>query len=352
MPQGLAPPLSERQQEVLLATVAEYIRTKSPVGSKQLKKQRGFEVSSATIRNELAFLDEAGYLHQPHTSAGRIPESRAYRLYVNRLDEEMLSDDAEEVRVFDSICRRLKDRPRMLMRTISRNLADLTGLPGILMTPASTEGVFEDIAVTPVSSNNVMFKCRTDQGTETRKLLPTPRSMTADEITLLSRALKKLYRGRPARELATLTSTALAASVSDIDVPDKLITALRRAVDLEDDREIFVEGTSYILDEPEFQTHSSLRDVIEILDQQALLREALLPAMDTHGVAVAIGTESGLQGMRNCSLITRSYKGATNQAGTLGVLGPLSMDYRRTMPLVGFIARRLSHTLSGHPEDR
>lgn len=346
MPQSLAPPLSVRQEKVLLAIVGEYIRTKSPVGSQQLKEQCGFDVSSATIRNEMAFLEEAGYLHQPHTSAGRLPQPDAYRLYVNRLGMEALAEASEEARVFESICRRLCDRPRVLMRTTSRNLADFTGHPGIIMTPASREGVFARISVTPVSSRNVMLKYSTDAGDQTRKLLSSPDPLTADQITKLSRALKKLYSGRPVRELATLTATDLAAAAGDVEVPDKLITALRRAVDVEDDREIFVEGTSYILDEPEFQTHASLRDVIEILDQHALLREALLPAMDAGEVTVAIGRENRVEGMGNCSLVARRYQIARGKIGTVAVLGPLSMDYSRTMPVVGFIGRRLSEILT------
>ncbi|MFO7945513.1 MAG: heat-inducible transcriptional repressor HrcA [Armatimonadota bacterium] len=346
MSRNLGPPLSTRQGKILMAIVEQHIATKAPVGSQQLKEEYEFDVSSATIRNEMAFLEETDYLYQPHTSAGRVPRPNAYRLYVNRIEPKRLSQGSEEVRMFEGACRRLGDNPRMLLRTTSRNLADMTGHPGILMTPTRAEGTFESISVTPVSANNVMLRYETGDGKQFKKLLHSPASLTADEIATLSRALKKLYTGRPISQLATLTATDLRASVGGLNIPEKLITALRRAVDVEEDREIFVEGTSYVLGEPEFQTHSALRDVIELLDQSALLREVLLPAMSAEEVTVAIGGENRVETMRNCSLVARSYRAPTGEVGTLGVLGPLSMNYAHTMPVVGFIARQLSVSLA------
>ncbi|MFP3902809.1 MAG: heat-inducible transcriptional repressor HrcA [Armatimonadota bacterium] len=346
MSQNLGPPLSTRQRNILMAVVEQHIATKAPVGSQQLKEEYNFEVSSATIRNEMAFLEETDYLYQPHTSAGRVPKPNAYRLYVNRIEPRKLAQGSEEVRMFEGACRRLGHHPRMLLRATSRNLADMTGHPGILMTPTRAEGTFESISVTPVSANNVMLRYETGNGKQFKKLLHSPTSLTADEITALSRALKKLYSGRPISELATLTITDLRASVGELDVPEKLITALRRAVDVEEDRDIFVEGTSYVLGEPEFPTHGALRDVIEILDQSALLREALIPAMSADEVTVAIGRENRVEAMKNCSLVARAYRSRTGEVGTLGVLGPLSMNYAHTMPVVGFIARQLTVSLT------
>jgi len=169
-----APPLSARQREILMAVVREHIATKAAVGSKQLKEKYGFSVSTATIRNEMAYLEQASYLCQPHTSSGRVPLPEAYRLYVNEMREGPLPEHSEASRIYESECRRLKGRPRTLMRATSRSLAALTGYPSVVMSPSRIQESFEDIAVSPVSSNNLLLTYKTDTGKQVQQLLRSP----------------------------------------------------------------------------------------------------------------------------------------------------------------------------------
>ncbi len=340
------PPLSARQREVLLAVVQENIATKAPVGSKHLKSKYDFDVSSATIRNEMAYLEEAGYLHQPHTSAGRLPTPEAYRLYVKHIRNQALPQHEKASRIYDRECRRLEGRPRMLMRTTSRSVAALTGYPSVVMSPSDIVERFADIQVSPISSNNLLLSYKTDTGKEVQKLLRSPDPLTAAQIAQLSRALRKLYRGRAIGELGTVTATDLAAAVAHCNLSDSLLQALRQVVEAEEDREIYVDGTSYILEEPEFQQPSHLRELIETLGHHALLREALLPAAGHWELTVAIGEENHVRGMDRCTLIARSYAATGLRAGTVAVLGPMCMDYTNAMSVVSFVASRLGEAMS------
>ncbi len=341
-----APPLSARQREVLLAVVNENIATRAPVGSKHLKHEYSFGISSATIRNEMAYLEEAGYLYQPHTSAGRVPTPEAYRLYVKQIRNEALPQHEKASRIYESECRRLKGRPRMLMRTTSRSVAALTGCPSVVMSPSDIVERFEDIGVSPISSNNLLLSYKTDTGKEVQKLLRSPEPLTAAQIAKLSRALRKLYRGRAIGELGTVTGSDLAAAVADCNLSDSLLQELRQVVEAEEDREIYVDGTSYILDQPEFQRPSYLRELIETLDQHALLREALLPAAGAWELTVAIGDENRVKGIRHCTLIAHSYAATGPRAGTVAVLGPMCMDYINAMSVVSFVAERLGEAIA------
>ncbi len=341
-----APPLSARQREILMAVVREHIATKAAVGSKQLKEKYGFSVSTATIRNEMAYLEQASYLCQPHTSSGRVPLPEAYRLYVNEVREGPLPEHSEASRIYESECRRLKGRPRTLMRATSRSLAALTGYPSVVMSPSRIQECFDDIAVSPVSSNNLLLTYKTDTGKQVQQLLRSPEPLTAEQIAKLSRALRKIYRGRCIGELATVTTTDLAAAVADCNLPETLLQALRQAVEAEEDRHIYVDGTSYILREPEFQQANNLRELIETLDHHALLREALLSAATASDVTVTIGTENRVRGIRRCSMVARSYAHTGLRAGSVAVLGPMCMDYLNAMSVVSFVAESLGEALA------
>ncbi len=341
-----APPLSARQREILMAVVREHITTKAAVGSKQLKEKYGFSVSTATIRNEMAYLEEASYLYQPHTSSGRVPLVEAYRLYVNEVREGPLTELGEACRIYESECRRLKGRPRTLMRATSRSLVALTGYPSVVMSPSRIQEAFADISVSPVSSNNLLLSYTTDTGKQVQQLLRSPEPLTAEQIAKLSRALRKIYRGRCIGELATVTATDLAAAVADCDLPEVLLQALRQAVETEEDRDIYVDGTSYILGEPGFQNPLSLREFIETLDQHALLREALLSSATASDVTVTIGTENRIKGIQHGSMVARSYAHSGLRAGSVAVLGPMCMDYLNAMSVVSFVAESLGETLA------
>jgi heat-inducible transcriptional repressor len=332
--------------DILMAVVREHIVTKEAVGSGQLRARHGFTISSATIRNEMAYLEQASYLHQPHTSAGRVPRSRAYRMYVNQMHQSTLPGHDAAARVYDSECRRLRGRPRALLRATSRSLSALAGYPAIVMSPSNIRESFADIKVTPVSSHNLLLTYETDTGKCVQRLLRSPDPLTAEQIARLARALRKICRGRRIGELAAITATDLAAAVGDCQVPEGLLQSLRQAIEAEEDREIYLDGTSYLLDEPQFQRLDSLRRLIETLDQQALLREALLACADSDQVTVSIGDENRVPGMGDCSLVARSYPRAGLQSGSVAVLGPLCMDYRSTISAVFLVAQRLGEAVA------
>ncbi len=340
----LGAPLSERQLQILLAVVQEHIRTRRPVGSRVVREVYGVEASTATIRNEMMELEQAGLLYQPHTSAGRVPSDRAYRIYVNYLRGCGLPDP----QVFGWIegeYRRLAREPHELLRQTSRLLARLTSHPAVATLPPLQEPLIEEIRLQPISATSVLFFYKTSEGREHQHLLSLSEPVTAAQIASLEEVLRRLFVGRRQRTLSQISAAFLQPYLKESPVPEALGEAIAAAVADDDPTEVYVEGTSYILDEPEFAERARLRALMRLLDQHALLRRILQAAEASLEMTVTIGAEHQLAAMRACSLVVSSYPFGQTR-GVVGILGPTRMDYARAMGTVAFIARKLGETLA------
>jgi len=345
----VAAPLTPRQVQVLLAVVREHVRTREPVGSQVVREVYGVNASTATIRNEMVELEQAGYLHQPHTSAGRVPCDAAYRLYVNYLAENEPPGE-ETAGWVRGEYRRLAGEPHELLRRTSRLLARLTSHPAVVTLPPQQEPTIVSIRVQPVSATTVLLLYRTSNGDERPHLLRTEEAVTAAQLAALSQALEQLLVGRPAPMLARLAMPAIRANLRDEQVPEGLVASIGQAAAADDSTQVYVEGTSYILDEPEFEERERLRAFMQTLDEDSTLRRVLQVALDSGEMTVTIGHEHQVPGMRSCSLVASSYPYGRTR-GVVGIFGPTRMDYRRAMSAVTYVARRLSETLaemSGH----
>jgi heat-inducible transcriptional repressor len=341
-----AAPLTERQIEILLAVVREHVRTGEPVGSQAVRDIYGVQASTATIRNEMMELEQAGYLRQPHTSAGRVPCDSAYRLYVNYLSasEQDEQPDRQTVGWIQGEYRRMASEPHELLRKTSRMLARLTSHPAVVTLPPAQEPTIASIRIQLVSATTVLLFFTTSGTREHHYLLRTAEPVTAAQLTDLSQALDKLLVNRPVSSLGHLSLPTLRANLKQEQVPDGLLQAIGEAAATDDATQVYVEGTSYILDEPEFGERERLRGFMQTLDEDSALRQILQVAIETGETTVTIGQEHQVAGMRSCSLVASSYPyGGTR--GAVGIFGPTRMDYRRAMGAVAFVARKLAEAL-------
>lgn len=340
-----AAPLSHRQIEILLAVVREHVRTREPVGSQVVHDVYGIQASTATIRNEMMELEQAGYLHQPHTSAGRIPCDSAYRLYVNFLNtQETDAPDRQTTGWVQGEYRRMASEPHELLRKTSRMLARLTAHPAVVTLPPVHEPTLTAIKVQPVSATTVLLFYETSDTQEHHHLLRTNEPVTAAQLADLSQALDKLLTGRPVSTLGHLSMPNLRANLKEEQPPDSLLQAISEVAAADDATQVYVEGTSYILDEPEFGERERLRSFMQTLDEDSALRQSLQVAIESGEMTVTIGQEHLLPGMRSCSLVASSYPYGRAR-GAVGIFGPTRMDYRRAMGAVAFVARKLSEAL-------
>lgn len=339
-----AAPLTERQVQILLAVVREHVRTREPVGSHVVREVHHIRASTATIRNEMVELEQAGYLHQPHTSAGRVPCDAAYRLYVNYLSAQETPEEAAGGWVQGEY-RRMAHEPHELLRKTSRLLARLTSHPAVVTLPPEQEPTITSLRVQPVSGTTSLLLYKTSDGAERPHLLRTAEPVTATQLQALSQALEQTLVGRPASALGRVTAHSLRPLLGEQTVPEVLIGAIAEAAATDDATQVYVEGTSYILDEPEFGERERLREFMQTLDEDSKLRHILQAAIESDETTVTIGREHHFPEMRGCSLVASSYEYGRSR-GAIGIFGPTRMDYHRAMSAVTFMARKLAETLA------
>jgi heat-inducible transcriptional repressor len=340
-----AAPLTERQVQILLAVVREHVRTREPVGSQVVREVCGMKASTATIRNEMVELEQAGYLYQPHTSAGRVPCDSAYRLYVNYLSAGEPPEPGTPGWI-EGEYRRLGTEPHELLRQTSRLLARLTSHPAVVTLPPADEPGILGVRLQPVSGTNVLLVYATADGRERHHVLTLPEPVTAAQLTALGAALERVAVGRPAGVLSRLTAPMVRPYLGEQSVPDSVLASISQAAAADDTTAVYVEGASYILDEPEFEERERLRAFMRSLDEESSLRRVLQAAIESPDMTVTIGHEHDVTAMQGCSLVASSYPYGKSR-GAVGIFGPTRMDYRRAMGTVAFVARKLAEAL-GH----
>lgn len=337
--------LTDRQQAIATAVVAEHIRTAQPVGSATLCRLRGFECSSATVRNEMVRLEDWGFLHQPHTSAGRVPLGPAYRLYVNelrmaggRLDRDITWIQGE--------LRRVAGRPEAALRLSSAILSRITRYPAVVISPRGRGPRLIDLSLNPISAHNVLMSWLDDRGNSEETLIETEASIRADQVAELESQLREELLGDSAG--FPVEVEAEGEAVRD------LLDGVRSALEEAGSGRVYVEGTPYILDQPEFEELDRLRRVIGTLSQSPVMRRALTIAAqrpDADAASASIGEEHGVKTLHDCSVVAASYSVGERRRGTVGVVGPMRMDYALALEMVATIARNLGQALVRSDED-
>jgi heat-inducible transcriptional repressor len=331
----------ERRMEILRAIVEDYVATNEPVGSKVLAARHGLSISPATIRNEMAALEDEGLIIQPHTSAGRIPTDLGYRVFVDRLSTvKPLS--APERRAIDKFLEGAVDLDDVVARTV-RLLAQVTHQVAIVQYPSLTRSAVRHIEVLALAPNRLMLVLIADTGRVEQRILDLPHAM--DEGTL-NNLRGKLNARAAGKKLASLP--ALLKDL-EIDFPDNALTNIRHviAVILEmaiekSEERVVVSGTANLARHaPDF--NESVHPVLEALEEQVVLLRLLGEAVDE--MKVKIGHEQENKKLHATSVITTGYGPTGDAVATLGIIGPTRMDYPTSMSAVSAVARYVSRFL-------
>ena len=333
--------LDERKLAVLRAIVEDYVSTREPVGSKALVDRHNLDVSPATIRNDMAVLEEQGYIAQPHTSAGRVPTDKGYRLYVDRLSQMRPLSVAERraIHTYLSAAYGLDD---VVMRTV-RLLAQLTRQVAVVQYPSLTRSVVRHIELVRLAPEKLLVVLITDTGRVEQRIVDLPDPCEDEDVAHLRAVLNASLDGRRLNEAARIV-TGLTDCVPP---PGRLNASAVFSVIMENlaerNEERIVLGGTANLAAPDFS--QGLRDVLEALEEQVVLMRLLGGGSDQQLLSVLIGTENPVEGLRTTSLVTSAYGADGETLARLAVLGPTRMDYPGTMGAVSAVARYVGEIL-------
>jgi heat-inducible transcriptional repressor len=333
--------LDERKLAVLRAIVEDYVSTTEPVGSKSLVDRHHLDVSPATIRNDMAVLEEQGFIAQPHTSAGRVPTDKGYRLFVDRLSSiKPLS--AAERRAIETFLAGAYGLDDVVMRTV-RLLAQLTRQVAVVQYPSLTRSSIRHVELVSLSPEKLLVVLITDTGRVEQRTIDLPDPSDEDAIVQLRAVLNACLDGRKLADAADIVAD-LAERVPVQHQPNAsavFSALLENLVERHEEKIVF--GGTANLAAPDFTT--GLRNVLEALEEQVVLMRLLGESTDAAMLTVRIGAENPVEGLRATSVVSTGYGGGDQVLAKLGVLGPTRMDYPGTMGAVHAVARYVGEIL-------
>ncbi len=326
--------LDDRKAAILSAVVQEYIETVQPVGSGRVSAAPGVDVSSATVRNEMVALEEQGYLTQPHTSAGRVPTDKGYRFYVDLLrDERPMLDVADRVQVSDFFAGAHGALESMLADT-SELLTNLTDWTAVVVGPGTEDATIRSTQLVDLASHHFLVVAVMSNGVIEKRAVEVAVELNPEMVADAGRRLAASVEGKTLAELAA--EEGLADDPLAIAAVDALCAVGGAA-------EVFVGGASRVASA--FEAVERVRDVLAVLEQQIVVVSLISDVLD-RGMRVAIGEETGVETLADCSLVVAPYEVDGESAGTIGVLGPTRMDYSHALSAVAVVSRRLGTALS------
>ena len=334
--------LDDRKAAILYALVQDYIDTAQPVGSNRIIDSPGVEVSSATVRSEMASLEKRDYLTQPHTSAGRVPTAKGYRFFVNRVrDQAPALDPVDRRHVSDFFSDADGEISTVLSHT-ARLLSNLTDWTGVVVSASPAMTAVRSVQLFDIATCKAMVLAVMSNGTVEKRVFDIPEGTTPEVVADASRRLAGRIVGRTLTELTEVGDVDVIAGEVDEELDPLLTAALEALREAAADHDMFVEGTDKLA--AAFDAVEQLCGVLRLLEQQIAVVQLMRAVIDS-GDQVVIGTEIGLPPLSGCSLVLAPYGTAGTASGAIGVLGPTRMDYPQALSAVTVVSEQLSATL-------
>lgn len=341
--------LNERRRMVLAALVEEYVASAQPVASKSLVDRHKLGCSPATVRNDLAALEETGYVYQPHVSAGRIPTDIGYRAFVDDIAERecriaLRPDELEAIRsCYTHVESQLSD----LMRETSAMLSKLTSYVAVVLAPVLERSRIKRIDLVALGARRALLVLITEAGRVANRQVEFADDFSEDDLRDAERYLNATFGGKVAEDLPSAVRDAPPATWSPVvhAVLGEVLDCLCEA----DEEQLYRGGTASLLEQPEFADSRVVRPLLSLLEDGYAMLRILDDAMESSDVVVRIGRENTTEGLQQVSLVARNY-GAGGAEGIVGIIGPTRMDYERAISAVRIVADGLSEALGGGAE--
>lgn len=337
--------LGERKRKILSSIVNEYIAGAEPVGSRHIAKNYGLGLSSATIRNEMADLEEMGYLEQPHTSAGRIPSVKGYRFYVN----ELMSNYQLSMQELESLKAMLQMRVAQfdkLIDQMSNIISQFTSYTTVLMSPEMKRGTIKSIELLPLDAGSMLILVVTNEGVLNHKRVRVPENVDEAFITRFSQVLKEKLSGAVIGEInVNKINEIKSAMEGNYDMLFPVLDFISEIIADMDKSEVYLGGAANILNFPEYSDVDKAREFFDFLSDKETVREAIEADTGPGEITIRIGTENKVDAMHDCSVITANYYVGDKVMGRLGIIGPTRMDYSKTVARLQTITQSINKLL-------
>jgi heat-inducible transcriptional repressor len=333
--------LSERKLKILQAIITDYVTCAEPVGSRSIAKKYDLGISPATIRNEMADLEEMGYLTHPHTSAGRVPSDKAYRLYVNTLMMKTKLSKVEKNIIAEKLKTDVSQFEKMI-KDAACILSEITNLTSFALTPSQEEEVLKFVKLLPVDEDSVILMIVSTKGKVTNTALKLNTAYNNESLELLSKNMTYNYQGRTITEV--LKNSIIKDFHSDIGamsaLADNVMPNFMKTLEDMLNVNLYMEGLTNIFNIPEYNDLEKAKRFLEMLDKKEELTKKILERED--GIIVTIGDENCDETMKDCTVITATYHIDGKPVGKIGVIGPTRMKYAEVTSIMEYLSENLS----------
>ena len=323
--------LDERKQKILKAIISNYLETGEPVGSRTISKYTDLNISSAIIRNEMADLEELGLIMQPHTSAGRVPTDQGYRLYV---DHMMAEKDNEMQEMKTQLLERV-DKMESMLKQVAKVLAYNTNYATLVTAPQYQNKKLKFIQLSQVDDNQLLAVIVVDGNVIRNKMMQVERPLENDELLKLNVLLNTFLQGASLQDInLEMIQTIKAQAGEFADIMENIFQGIAETIHDADEVEIYTSGTTNMLKYPELGDIEQTTKLLEALEDRQGLDELIDESMNSdnsNGIQVYIGEEAPVSNMKDCSIVTATYELAEGAKGTIGIIGPKRMDYKKVV---------------------
>lgn len=340
--------LDDRKLHILKAIINDYIDTAEPIGSRTIARKHELGLSSATIRNEMADLEEMGYLEQPHTSAGRVPSDKGYRIYVDKLldfPELNIEEILEVTRALDVKINELGQ----LIRKAATIMSKVTKYTSVAITPEMDQSTLKAVQVVPIEKGKALIVVVTNTGVVKNTMIKINEQITPDAVIRVSTIVNEKLSGLTVdrinlpiiRELETLIGMS-----KEIVLP--ILNGIADCIGQIDKSEIYLDGMNNILNYPEFRDITKAKEFLDVLEEKDLIHKLVKNAAfkdNSTEMSIQIGRENDLPEINCCTLLTTTYSVGDKIIGSIGVIGPTRMEYSRVIASMNFIKKQMNEEI-------
>lgn len=338
--------LDERKKLILKSIIDDYISTAEPVGSRTLAKRNHLGLSPATIRNEMSDLEEMGYLEQPHTSAGRVPSVRGYRLYVDNL-MNIATLSSEEVAFIKSNMEMKIDELADLIKQASNIISKITNYTSIVTSPQLKSSKIRSMQVVYLEPTKVLIVLVTNEGAVKHSLVKISDYVLPEYIIKISNFLNAKLSGLTIEQLNMSLIQEIEREIGlSKESLFSILSDITQSLQRDDYNEVYLDGAVNIFNYQEFNDVAKAKEFFNLLHKTETINKLLLPTGDINKVAVKIGEENDVEQAKDCSVVTATYRLGNYVIGTIGVIGPKRMEYPRVITAMDHIRKKLNEELN------
>lgn len=336
--------IDERKLKILQAIISDYINTGEPVGSRTIAKKYDLGISSATIRNEMADLEDMGFLEQPHTSAGRVPSSKGYRLYVDRIMEYDRLSLEEELIIKKSIIDATLYEVEKIVKQASALLSELTKLTCVVNTPSVRKSSIKSIQLIAVDMTSILCVMVTDSGVIKNNLIKSIKVPSIEAMNRINNIINERLKDLTIEEINLEVINKLKNDLTGFeDIFNALLPTLYETLDSTDKQEVFMEGTTNIFNYPEYNDIHKAKEILSLLYNKDYVSKLIKTDND---ISIKIGDENFIPEAKECSVISAVYFLGDKPLGTIGLIGPRRINYSKVMAIMTEVMKELNESLN------